>query len=82
MAFAGLSMLLKIGSTYQHVKTGKKYKLLSVGKDVHDLREFVVYEALYPNDVSKIWIRSKEEFLGEAKSPDGSFHPRFKLVEE
>ena len=74
-------MLLKIGSIYEHVKTGKHYKLLSVAKDVHDLEEMVVYEALFENNVSKIWVRTKEEFLGEAKSPDGTFHPRFKLVD-
>jgi len=74
-------MLLKIGATYEHVKTGKKYKLLAVAKDTHDLKEVVVYEALYENKVSKIWTRTKEEFLGEAKSPDGTFHPRFKLTE-
>ena len=74
-------MLLKIGSTYEHVKTGKQYKLIAVAKDVHDLEEMVIYEALYENKVSKTWVRSKEEFLGEAKTIDGTFHPRFKLVE-
>ena len=73
-------MLLKIGSTYEHVKTGKQYKLLALAKDSHDLTEIVVYEALYENKVSKIWTRSKKEFLGEAKSPDGTYHPRFKLI--
>lgn len=74
-------MLLEVGATYEHVKTGKRYRLLQIGKEVHTLEEFVVYESLYENKVSKIWIRSKEEFLGEAKSPDGSFHPRFRKVE-
>ena len=74
-------MFLKIGATYEHVKTGKHYKIIALAKDSHDLSECVVYEALYENSVSKYWIRSKEEFLGEAQSPDGSFHPRFKLVE-
>ena len=74
-------MLLKIDSVYEHVKTGKQYKLLSLAKDVHNLEEVVVYEALFENKVSKIWTRSKEEFLGEAKSPDGTYHPRFKLID-
>jgi hypothetical protein len=73
-------MLLEIGATYEHVKTGKRYKLLQIGKDSHTLEDFVVYEALYENKVSKTWIRSKEEFLGKAKSPDGTTHPRFKKV--
>ena len=74
-------MLLKIGATYEHIKTGKRYKLLAVAKDVHTLEDFVVYEALYENTVGKTWVRSKEEFLGEAKSVDGSMHPRFKIVD-
>lgn len=75
-------MLLQVGAIFEHVKTGKQYKLVALAKDVHNLREFVVYEALYENNISKYWIRDKEEFLGEAQSPDGSFHPRFRLVED
>ena len=75
-------MLLTIGATYVHVKTGKKYKLLALAKDTKDLTELVVYEALYENEVSKIWVRPKEEFLGEAMSPEGTYHPRFQLVED
>lgn len=75
-------MHLKVGATYEHVKTGRHYKLIALAKDAHNLQELVVYESLYENNVSKYWARSKEEFLGKAKSPDGSFHPRFRLVEE
>jgi len=73
-------MPLKIGATYEHVKTGKRYKLLVVAKDSKSLEEMVVYEALYENTVSKIWIRSKKSFIGEAVRPDGTLHPRFQLV--
>jgi hypothetical protein len=73
-------MQLTVGAIYEHVKTGNRYKLLALAKD-SDLKEIVVYEALYNNTVSKVWVRPKEEFLGEAKSPDGTFHPRFRLVE-
>ncbi len=75
-------MLLQVETIFEHVKTRKQYRLIALAKDVHNLREFVVYESLYKNNVSKYWIRDKEEFLGEAKSHDGSFHPRFRLVEE
>ncbi|MCH8889381.1 DUF1653 domain-containing protein [Patescibacteria group bacterium] len=75
-------MLLKIGAVYEHIKTGKHYKLIALAKDSHDLSERVVYEALYENSVSKYWVRSKEEFVGEAVSNDGSFHPRFCLIED
>ena len=74
-------MLLKIGSTYEHVKTGKLYKLTALAKDSSTLEELVVYEALYENKVSKIWVRTKKEFMGQALSPDGTKHPRFRLVE-
>lgn len=74
-------MPLILGSVYEHVKTKTRYRIVALGKDVHDLKDFVVYEALYDNSVSKVWIRSREEFLGEAKSPDGTLHPRFRLVE-
>jgi len=75
-------MKLIVGANYEHVKTGKLYRLLSVAKHHQSLEEYVVYEALYDNQVSKVWMRSKEEFLGEAKSPDGTFHPRYQLVED
>lgn len=74
-------MLLTIGATYEHVKTGKLYKLVTLAKDSHDLTDLVVYEALYDNQVGKIWVGTKDEFLGEAQSPDGSMHPRFRLEE-
>lgn len=70
-----------VGRVYRHAKTGTRYKVLAVGKGVKHLEEFVVYEALYDNPVSKVWIREKESFTGEAKSPDGTFHPRFILEE-
>jgi hypothetical protein len=72
-------MELRVGSTYVHLKTGTRYRLLAVGKHVKTLEEFVVYESLYDNPVGSVWIRSKESFLGEAKSSDGSFHPRFEI---
>ena len=75
-------MELKVGGVYRHVKTNTLYRLLAVGKHVKTLEEFVVYEAMYDNPVSKVWIRSKESFLGEAKSPEDTFHPRFTLEKE
>jgi len=75
-------MKLLPGAVYRHVKTDTLYRLIAVGKRVKNLEELVVYEALYDNTVSKIWIRPKAEFLGEAQSPDGTFHPRFILERE
>jgi len=70
------------GAIYEHVKTAGRYRLVGVGKHSETLEDFVVYESLGEHPVSKLWIRPLSEFVGEAKSPDGSFHPRFKLAEE
>ncbi len=75
-------MPLVVGAVYRHVKTNTRYRLVAVGKHVKTLEEFVMYEALYDNPVSKMWVRSKESFLGEAKSPEGTLHPRFVREEE
>lgn len=75
-------MPLLPGAVYRHVKTNTLYRLLAVAKHVETLEELVVYEALYENTVSKHWVRPKSEFLGEAQSPDGTFHPRFVLERE
>ncbi len=72
---------LRVGGVYRHEKTGTRYRLLAVGKHVTSLTEYVVYEALYDNPVSQYWVREKESFIGEAKSPDGTYHPRFVLEE-
>ena len=73
-------MYVKEGGVYEHVKTGKHYRVVCVGKDADDLKESVVYEALYDNEVSKYWVRTKEEFLGESVHHDGTPRPRFMLV--
>lgn len=72
---------VKVGGMYEHVKTGNRYRLIAVGKHTENLEEFAVCEALYDNTVGKIWIRPLVEFVGEAQSNDGTFHPRFRLLE-
>lgn len=72
---------INVGAVYEHVKTGNKYRLLAVGKHVENLEDLAVCEALYDNTVAKVWVRPLSEFIGEAQSNDGSFHPRFKLLE-
>lgn len=73
--------LVHIGGVYEHVKTGKKYKVLVVAKDSKTLEDLVVYEALYDHQLSKTWVRPLASFTGEAKAADGTSHPRFRLVE-
>jgi hypothetical protein len=71
---------LHVGGVYLHVKTGHTYRLLAVAKDSENLNDLVVYEALYPNSVSKVWVRALEHFIGEAKTPEGTMHPRFQYL--
>jgi hypothetical protein len=73
-------MDIKIGTIYEHVKTGNQYRVISLAKDSKTLEDLVVYEALYDNEVSKVWVRPKASFLGLATSPDGTKHPRFRMV--
>jgi hypothetical protein len=73
---------LYIGGIYVHVKTGNKYRLLAIAKDSEDLRDLVVYEALYANTVATTWVRALEHFIGEAKTLEGGRHPRFRYLPE
>jgi hypothetical protein len=70
---------MKLGK-YQHSKTGNFYQVLGVAKNSETLEEFVVYECLYENPKSKLWIRSKKMFL-EKVEIDGKKVPRFKFIE-
>ena len=59
---------------YQHSKTGNKYRVHFVGKHSETLEEMVVYEALYDNSVSRMWVRpasmfSEEVLVGGVKKP-------------
>lgn len=71
---------MKLGK-YKHAKKGTFYRVLAVGKHSETLKELVVYEALYDNPVSKIWIRPKEMFLEEIEL-NGKRTPRFIFIEE
>jgi hypothetical protein len=70
-------MDLKLG-TYEHYK-GKKYRIVGVAKHSETLEDMVVYEALYDNETSKLWVRPLEMFLEEVEV-DGKKVPRFKYL--
>jgi len=72
-------MTIKLG-IYQHHK-GMKYRVLGVAKHSETLEDLVVYEALYDNKVSKLWVRPLEMFL-EKIEKDGKLVNRFEFVEE
>lgn len=63
-----------IGGYYNHYKN-KPYKVLDVATHSEELREYVVYEALYQNETSQLWVRPKEMFLEKVNGIS-----RFELV--
>lgn len=68
---------IKLGK-YRHYK-GKEYRVLGVAKHSEDLEELVVYEALYDNEESKLWVRPKSMFL-EDVDIDGKEVKRFEYI--
>ena len=69
-------MDLKPG-VYEHYKGGKKYRVLGVAKHSETMEDMVVYEALYENEMSKLWVRPLAMFLGEVEV-GGKRMPRFR----
>ena len=68
---------MKLGK-YRHFK-GKEYMVLAVAKHSETLEDFVVYEALYENKVSKIWVRPLKMFA-EKVEKDGQMVDRFEYI--
>ena len=73
-------MDLKLG-VYEHYKSGKKYQVLGVAKHSETLEDVVVYEALYENEMSKLWVRPLAMFLQEVEFA-GKQVPRFTYLGE
>ena len=71
---------MKLGR-YQHAKTGNYYRVIGVAKHSETLGEFVVYESLYENTTSKLWVRPLKMFI-EKVEINGKKVPRFKFVGE
>ena len=72
-------MNLKIG-IYEHYK-GKQYRVIGIAKHSATLEDLVVYESLYENKVSKLWVRPLSMFVEEVEV-DGRKIPRFKYIAE
>jgi len=65
---------------YRHYK-GNFYKVFGVAKHSETLEELVVYECLYDNPKSKLWVRPLKMFIEEVEV-DGKKMPRFEYLEE
>lgn len=70
---------LRVGEFYEHSKSGKKYKIIAVGKDSETLEDLVIYEAQYDNPTAKIWIRPLKMFIEEVEI-NGQKLPRFRKI--
>jgi hypothetical protein len=65
---------------YQHYK-GNLYNIIGVVKHSETLEDLVLYECLYKNDLSSIWVRPVKMFL-EKVEVEGKLVPRFKYIGE
>jgi len=74
-----INMDLKIG-IYEHYK-GNRYRVIGIAKHSETLEDLVVYESLYENKVSKLWVRPLSMFLEEVEV-NGRKIPRFKYIAE
>ena len=70
-------MKIKKG-VYEHFK-GKRYRVIGVAKHSETLEDFVIYEALYKNELSKLWARPVENFL-EKVEIQGKKVPRYRYL--
>lgn len=70
---------MKLG-IYKHYK-GKEYKVIGIAKHSETLEDLVVYECLYDNPKSKLWVRPMSMF-GEEIETNGKKVPRFEYLRE
>jgi hypothetical protein len=73
-------MKIQIGGTYKHYK-GNLCKVIALAKDSETLQDIVVYEALYPNPLSRVWIRPYCEWTEEVTNKEGAKVARFALAD-
>ena len=70
---------MKLG-IYRHAKTGNLYRVIGIAKHSETLEDLVVYECLYENPKSKLWVRPQAMFLEEVIINDKK-RSRFQFVE-
>ncbi|MBI2050739.1 MAG: DUF1653 domain-containing protein [Parcubacteria group bacterium] len=63
---------------YRHYKGGE-YRVIGPAKHSETLEDLVVYEALYNNTASRLWVRPLAMFMGEVEV-DGRNVKRFEYI--
>lgn len=71
---------MKSGSKYFRHYKNKPYRYIGVAKHSEELKDYVIYECLYPNDLGTLWIRPKDMFF-EVGDYQGKHQPRFAQVD-
>jgi len=72
-------MSIKLGK-YRHYKGGE-YKVIGLAKHSETLNNLVVYEALYDNELGKLWVRPLGMFE-ETVVVNGNTVARFEFLGE
>ena len=72
-------MYMKPG-IYRHYK-GQEYRVIAIPKHSETLEDFVLYEALYENPESQLWIRPVKE-CSESVEIAGQSMSRFEYVRD
>jgi hypothetical protein len=66
---------------YRHSKSSKEYRVIGIAKHSETLEDLVVYEALYNNEIAKLWVRPVSMFEEEIEI-EGEKVPRFEFIRE
>ena len=74
-----LKEYIKSGEIWRHYK-GKDYRIIAVSCNTEDLSWSVVYETIHDHQISTIWHRPIDMFLGSLEV-DGEIVPRFTKIE-
>ena len=72
-----MSSAIKPGR-YQHYK-GREYRVIGLAKHSETLEDLVVYETLYDNEISRLWVRPAKMF-SETVEINGEIVSRFKYL--
>lgn len=68
----------KSSKYFKHYKN-KPYRYVGEAKHSEELKDYVIYECLYPNELATLWIRPKDMFF-EVNEFQGKTTPRFAQV--